>query len=56
MNSLEISSKSKAIKKSKFPVDVEAEKAFDSLKRKYSNAIAFLLVKNVPRDELHSYF
>lgn len=35
---------------------MEAEKAFDSIKRKYANAIAFLLVKNVPRTNLHAYF
>ncbi len=35
---------------------MEAEKAFDGLKRKYANAIAFLLVRNVPRQELYNYF
>jgi hypothetical protein len=43
---------SRAIKKTDKPrivVDVEAEKRFDDLKRKYANAVAFLLVKNVPR-------
>ena len=56
MEELKVSNKSKAIKKSKFPVDIEAEKAFDGLKRKYANAIAFLLVKNVPRQDLYTYF
>ncbi len=55
MNS-EISQRSKGIKKTKFPVDVEAEKQFESLKRKYANAIVYLLVRNVPRTDLHHYF
>ena len=49
---------SKKIKKekSKFPVDLEAEKRFSDLKTKYANAIAFLLVKNVTRRSLQEYF
>lgn len=47
-----VSSASKGIKKSKFPVDIEAERRFDALKRKYANAIAFLLVSNIPRLQL----
>jgi hypothetical protein len=50
------SSHSKSIKKSKFPVDIEAERRFGELKTKYANAVAFLLVKNVPRRELQEYF
>jgi hypothetical protein len=46
------SSRSKAIKKSKFPVDLDAEKRFSDLKTKYANAVAFLLVKNVARRNL----
>ena len=38
--------------KSKFPVDIEAEKRFAELKTKYANAVAFLLVKNVARRSL----
>ena len=56
MTEMEKQPKTKAIKKSKYPVDVEAEKRFDSLKKKYSNAIAFLLVKNVAKDDLQSFF
>lgn len=56
-SSQEIRATSKAIKKkSKYPVDVEAEQKFNQLKRKYANAIAYLLVKNVPRKELQHYF
>lgn len=54
-----IAESSKAIKKPMRPrivVDVEGEKRFDDLKRKYANAIAFLLVKNIPRDKLSQYF
>ena len=53
-DSQKISRDSRPIKKvkSKFPVDIEEEKRFDGLKRKYANAIAFLLVKNVNRNEL----
>jgi hypothetical protein len=50
------SSRSKAIKKSKFPVDIEADKRFGELKTKYANAVAFLLVKNVARRSLQEYF
>ena len=46
------SQKSKNIKKTKYGADVEADRRFDSLKRKYANAIAFLLVNNIPRLEL----
>jgi hypothetical protein len=46
------SSHSKPIKKSKFPVDIEAERRFAEKKIKYANAVAFLLVKNVPRRSL----
>jgi hypothetical protein len=42
--------------KSKFPVDIEAEKKFAELKLKYANAVAFLLVKNVCRRNLQEYF
>lgn len=51
-----IDSRSKGIKKNKFPVDVEAERKFDGLKRKYANAIAYLLVKNIARRDLKFYF
>ena len=47
---------SKGIKKSKFPVDIEAEKRFDAIKRKYANAIAYLLANNIPRIGLNEYF
>jgi hypothetical protein len=50
------SARSKAIKKTKFPVDLDAEKRFGELKTKYANAVAFLLVKNVPRRGLQEYF
>lgn len=50
------SSRSKAIKKNKFPVDLEVEKRFGELKTKYANAVAFLLVKNVARRNLQEYF
>jgi len=50
------SARSKAIKKNKFPVDLDAEKRFGELKTKYANAVAFLLVKNVPRRGLQEYF
>lgn len=43
-------------KKSKFPVDVEADRKFDGLKRKYANAVAYLLVKNISRKSLQDYF
>ena len=46
------SERSKVIKKSKFPVDIDAEKRFNELKTKYANAVAFLLVKNVARRNL----
>ena len=41
--------------KGKFTVDPEEEKRFDNLKRKYANAVAFLLVKNVGQSQLRSY-
>ena len=44
--------RSKVIKKSKYPVDAETEKKFEGLKRKYANAVAFLLVRNVARHQL----
>ena len=49
-----MSSHSKGIQKPKgrIAVDAEAERKFDDLKRKYANAIAFLLVKNVARKDL----
>lgn len=57
-DSQKVATESRRIKKvkSKFPVDVEAEKKFEGLKRKYANAIAFLLVRNVSRNELQRYF
>ena len=54
------SAKSKAIlkknKNTKYVNDPEEEKRFEQLKRKYANAIAFLLVKNVPQSQLRTYF
>jgi hypothetical protein len=50
------SSKKISKNKSKFPVDIEAEKKFAELKLKYANAVAFLLVKNVCRRNLQEYF
>jgi hypothetical protein len=50
------SNRSKGIKKSKFPVDIEADRRFAELKTKYANTVAFLLVNNVPRRELQEYF
>jgi hypothetical protein len=55
----EVAPTSKAIKKPQRPrivTDPEGEKRFEDLKRKYANAIAFLLVKNVPRKNLKAYF
>ena len=46
---VKVAGASKGIKKTKFPVDVDAERRFDALKRKYANAVAFLLVSNIPR-------
>ena len=57
MESAPISTTSKGItKKSKFVSDPESDKKFEELKRKYANAIAFLLVRNVPRLGLKEYF
>ena len=39
-------------KKNRYPADIEADKKFDEQKRKYANAVAYLLVKNVPRTDL----
>lgn len=51
-----VSKNSKFIKKTKFTVDPEAEARFNDLKRKYANAVAYLLVKNVTRMNLREYF
>lgn len=52
-----VARQSRAIKKkTRFPVDIEADKKFDELKRKYANAIAYLLVKNVRRTDLQNFF
>lgn len=47
---------SRRIKKTKYPEDIEAERKFTALKQKYANAIAFLLVNNIPRGDLQGYF
>ena len=39
-------------KKQRYPVDIDADRKFDELKRKYANAIAYLLVKNIRRTDL----
>jgi len=53
-NSESVSPHSKAIKRTKqrYPVDLEADRKFDELKRKYANAIAYMLVKNIRRVDL----
>ena len=37
-------------------MDLDAERKFDGLKRKYANAIAFLLMNNIPRAGMQEYF
>lgn len=51
------STKSKAIKKGlRPPRNQEVDKEYDDLRRKYANAIAFLLIKGVRQSELREYF
>jgi hypothetical protein len=34
----------------------DQDKKFDELRRKYANAVAYFLIKNVQQSDLHSYF
>lgn len=43
-------------KSGKLPSDPEEDRRFEELRRKYSNVVGFLLVKNIKQSELRPYF
>jgi hypothetical protein len=50
------SERSYGIKKKKFKTDPEEQRKFDDLRKKYANALVYLLIKNIMQSELRSYF